>query len=388
MTTEQRNAAAVAASLDQVHTKLAQTFTSEATAVNALTRAYQRAIAAQSQFVPVAPPITRGPIRKFASGKPATVGGTGNKDSELALLMPGETVIPTAMSKKYGSLINAMIADKIPGYKDGKTKGLYGGQQRLLNPYTMFAPGNTPGGFGMEKAFLETPDFISSLKNTMVSSGAIEGGIRMTQKTMDELLNEASPYAEEITGQLRIAAQEFKDTGSEATHINQLFEKKRKEIDKILSTMTASGPRTAAMAKGTQVFAYPTDEDIRSGGNVRVPGVDVDENGNIVRAAPRSDRVGKAKRFQDLIKKVTTRNPLSTTARVTRAHVVPEERILTGDIAPLAGGVLGLPADKQAAARAELEKRHIKLSQQLGIKDIKSYDSGVKSVKIQDPYEA
>jgi TP901 family phage tail tape measure protein len=122
MTTEQRNAAAVAASLDQVHVKLSQTFTSEATAVNALTRAYQRAIAAQSQFVPVAPPITRGPIKKFAEGKPVTVGGTGNKDSELALLMPGETVIPTAMSQKYGGLINAMIADKVPGYKRGVPK--------------------------------------------------------------------------------------------------------------------------------------------------------------------------------------------------------------------------------------------------------------------------
>jgi len=126
MTTEQRNAAAVAASLDQVHVKLSQTFTSEAAAVNALTRAYQRAIAAQSQFVPVAPPITRGPIKKFADGRPLTVGGTGNRDSELALLMPGETVIPTKMSKKYGPLINAMIAGNIPGYEFGKEDGTPG----------------------------------------------------------------------------------------------------------------------------------------------------------------------------------------------------------------------------------------------------------------------
>jgi len=46
----------------------------------------------------------------------SVVGGTGNKDSELALLMPGETVIPTKMSKKYAGLINGMIADNIPGY--------------------------------------------------------------------------------------------------------------------------------------------------------------------------------------------------------------------------------------------------------------------------------
>jgi len=123
MTTEQRNAAAVAASLDQVHKKLAQTFSSEAASVDALTRAYQRSIAAQSQFMPSGMPLGRGPIKKRAKGKPSTVGGTGNKDSELAYLMPGETVIPTDMSKKYGALINGMIADNIPGYRKGLGTG-------------------------------------------------------------------------------------------------------------------------------------------------------------------------------------------------------------------------------------------------------------------------
>ena len=119
MTTEQRNAAAVAASLDQVHRNLAQTFTSEAAAVDALVRAYNRAIAAQASFMPTSMPMGRGPIRKRAAGKPSVVGGTGNQDTELALLTPGETVIPKDMSKKYGSLINGMIAGNIPGYNDG-----------------------------------------------------------------------------------------------------------------------------------------------------------------------------------------------------------------------------------------------------------------------------
>jgi TP901 family phage tail tape measure protein len=123
MTLEQRNAAAVAASLDQVHTTLAQTFTAEATAVNKLTAAYTRSIAAQRSFMPTAVPMGRGPIKKRAKGKPAIVGGTGNKDSELSLLQPGETVIPTDMSKKYGALINGMIADNIPGYRKGLGTG-------------------------------------------------------------------------------------------------------------------------------------------------------------------------------------------------------------------------------------------------------------------------
>jgi TP901 family phage tail tape measure protein len=119
MTLEQRNAAAVAASLDQIHRNLAQTFTAEAASVDKLTGAYTRAIAAQKNFMPTAMPIGRGPIKKRAKGKPAVVGGTGNQDSELALLMPGETVIPTKMSKKYAGLINGMIADNIPGYAEG-----------------------------------------------------------------------------------------------------------------------------------------------------------------------------------------------------------------------------------------------------------------------------
>jgi TP901 family phage tail tape measure protein len=127
MTLEQRNAAAVAASLDQVHRNLAQTFTAEATSVDRLTAAYARSIAAQRGFMPTGVPLGRGPIKKRAKGKPAVVGGTGNKDSELSLLMPGETVIPTKMSKKYGHLINGMIADNIPGYKNGRGIS-FGGQ--------------------------------------------------------------------------------------------------------------------------------------------------------------------------------------------------------------------------------------------------------------------
>jgi len=120
MTLEQRNAAAVAASLDQVHRNLAQTFTAEAASVDRLTAAYARSIAAQKGFMPTGVPMARGPIPKRAKGKPAVVGGTGNQDSELAFLMPGETVIPTKMSEKYGALINGMIADNIPGYSGGR----------------------------------------------------------------------------------------------------------------------------------------------------------------------------------------------------------------------------------------------------------------------------
>jgi TP901 family phage tail tape measure protein len=123
LTTEQMEAAAASHSLNQAHATLTQQFTAESAAVQQLIAAYQQATAAGAKFAAINPGMMRASIAptKRAKGKPITVGGTGNKDTELALLMPGETVIPTEMSKKYGSLINAMIADNIPGYMAGKT---------------------------------------------------------------------------------------------------------------------------------------------------------------------------------------------------------------------------------------------------------------------------
>jgi TP901 family phage tail tape measure protein len=198
MTTEQRNAAAVAASLDQVHTKLAQTFTSEATAVNALTRAYQRAIAAQSQFVPVGPPLTRGPISKFADGRPITVGGTGNKDSELALLMPGETVIPTAMSKKYGPLINAMIAGNIPEYEFGKEDG-------------------TPGVFSFGgREFPVSQRSIPSIQRIIAEAQSLSGVI----ENIDDVIFQAlDKLASGLEGSAKITAGKLKTALSPVTDL-------------------------------------------------------------------------------------------------------------------------------------------------------------------------
>ena len=163
MTLEQRNAASVAASLDQVHKNLAQTFTAETTAVNKLTAAYARSIAAQRSFMPTAVPMGRGPIKKRAKGKPAIVGGTGNKDSELSLLQPGETVIPTDMSKKYGALINGMIANNIPGYMSGKSLA-------FAHASMPFAPGSAQYAEGIKIAGLEKfsqqfPEMIKVVSN-------------------------------------------------------------------------------------------------------------------------------------------------------------------------------------------------------------------------------
>jgi TP901 family phage tail tape measure protein len=121
MTLEQRNAAAVAASLDQVHKTLAQTFTAEASAVDALTRAYHRAIAAQRGFIPTSAPVGRGPVKpkgKFANGGIIVGPGGPTSDSVPIMASNGEAIISAAVVKKYPEMVKNFISGNIPGFKN------------------------------------------------------------------------------------------------------------------------------------------------------------------------------------------------------------------------------------------------------------------------------
>jgi len=126
MTQEQLEAAAAAASLDQAHAGLTQRFTAEKAAVDALRVAYQDAAAAGARFATLNPGMMKpgAQATKYAKGGVVTVGGRGNKDTEPALLTPGEAVIPAAMVKKYQPLIEGMIAGNIPGYAKGVMLGM------------------------------------------------------------------------------------------------------------------------------------------------------------------------------------------------------------------------------------------------------------------------
>lgn len=119
MTTKQIEAAAVGASLEQVHSKLQQRFTVEAKAVDQLTAAYGRSIAAQRAFMG---PIVSGDGTKrkgFAKGGIVRGPGTGTSDSIPAMLSNGEAVIPAKQTAKYSSLIQNMIMDNLPRFAAG-----------------------------------------------------------------------------------------------------------------------------------------------------------------------------------------------------------------------------------------------------------------------------
>jgi TP901 family phage tail tape measure protein len=219
MTLEQRNAAAVAASLDQVHRNLAQTFTAEAASVDKLTGAYTRAIAAQRSFIPTGVPMGRGPVTKRAEGKPAVVGGTGNKDSELALLMPGETVIPTKMSKKYAGLINGMIADNIPGYSVGKP-----GAKTVASHIEGFTPAQLVRTLSdpiMKQVLQVLPDVgvgLQTLSTTADGMVTVSKTVETSLKNLSERLSENN-----IQNLMAVGTGEFAGTTIEASSERNLM---------------------------------------------------------------------------------------------------------------------------------------------------------------------
>jgi TP901 family phage tail tape measure protein len=369
MTTEQRNAAAVAASLDQVHVKLAQTFTSEASAVNALTQAYQRAVAAQSQFVPVGPPITRGPIAKLAGGKPATVGGTGNQDSELALLMPGETVIPKAMSAKYASLINAMISDSVPGYEVGKPKlgatelPIYPEHAIRLQP----AAENMAGRAGTTN----TPSVLSPLAlrigeargisptSSQISSGRFDGIYREYEQI-------TSQFVERLNTEYNTTFADIKD---ENERMRKSWSAAGKAVEKQVDSIAA--PKERAVVRRT----FGLDEDVYG----TIP-TDSREAGG---TAPNRSRRGAFKsrltglrsytRIRPGAKKLFERMTGKSAADLQMGHVFPPRAV---DISTLESDPK--KSGSVATARAVMER---------GKKDGEAYDRGVKK-GTRDIYEA
>ena len=128
LTKEQIEASAVAASLDQVHQKLNQTFTSEASAVNALANAYRRAIAAQAGFTgPVRGGGKAPGLKRYSTGT-RKVPGSGNQDTVPAMLTPGEAVIPAQAAQDPANrpVIARMIAGQtVQGFNGGTTDVKY-----------------------------------------------------------------------------------------------------------------------------------------------------------------------------------------------------------------------------------------------------------------------
>jgi len=124
LNTAQMDAAAVAASLNQSHSRLAQTFTMEASAVTALRNAYVQATIAASAFARANPgmmnPRFKAP-KKFSQGTARVRGYATGTDSVPAMLTPGEAVIPAKTAQANPELMQALVDGTIDRFALGTT---------------------------------------------------------------------------------------------------------------------------------------------------------------------------------------------------------------------------------------------------------------------------
>jgi len=364
MTQQQIEAAAVAASLNQSHSKLSQTFSVEAAALNNLTLAYQKAVTAQRGFAMpggrVAGSATK--PKGFASGVVSVPGPKGKGDTVPAMLSPGEAVIPADMAKKYGGLIQGMVFDNIPGYSQSNIKkdvSMFGGPQRLLAPYTVGARGNTAGGFGVDRTGISAPDSIAELAMSMVAATLTESGTRISNGVVDSVVGPISSAAEEISILLQTTAEEM---GDNATHISQVVKAKREEIDTILKSKSALLPsdQQGAFVSGSQRLLDPTLEDVRTGGYARVPAIRVNPDTGVPTkkgASWYTALKGKAQSFK--AKLATLRSNPNFAGRLigsagTQAHLAPENLSMLGGMSPMGGAAMGLSPELQQPARQKL----------------------------------
>jgi hypothetical protein len=127
---EQLDAAAAASSLEGQVTGLTSSLNVQREAVEALTRAYTQYVTGANTAAANLPQGFRAPTvaprQTFATG--GIVGGTGNKDTEPALLTPGEFVINAEASKKFAPLLAAINEGRFGEYSKGRIPFRIGNQ--------------------------------------------------------------------------------------------------------------------------------------------------------------------------------------------------------------------------------------------------------------------
>ena len=390
MTQEQLQAAAVAASLDQVHSTLIQRFTAEAGTLDALTAAYRRNSSAMAALNVAPIPTNIGKPRKMQDGGVVMVPGSGKGDKVPAMLEPGEAIIPSKMVKKYGGLINGMIADSIPGYQNGK-KGsgasMYGGQTILLSGLGILAPGNTPGSkFGMNKDFFASGEgFGTSLMASAVGGAAVldNPNVRMTKALVEEYSSALKDDIPRIVDALRLTSKEMELAGKSTDSLEDIVKEAKSKLQVIFDDMTARGgkAKSAATAMKEHLF-FPTPETMGGRlGETRAPGVRESVSTGQLRGT--MYRVGGSSPFQSRVSSAY-RNLTGSAIPGSFTYAHANEARMLGPTVPMAGRAMGLPAPQRAAFEAEIAKRNEQLRSQYSPSEIttrKNRESGRKAAQ-------
>ncbi len=225
MTSQQVEAAAVAASLDQVHSKLKQTFTAEAGAVRLLATELERAVNAQRAFgwTPDAVPGKGKPRKKMANG--GMVRGPGGPKDDLVPtdLSNGEAVIDAETVKKNPRIISALFAGKkinIPGYAENNSS------DPSVRMYADMALRLQSGSENMARRAGNVPSFENILAPLTMrvgeSRGIVPSQSQVSRGAFDTIATEYESITKEFTDKLNL---EYDTTFASIKDENERFRK-------------------------------------------------------------------------------------------------------------------------------------------------------------------
>lgn len=252
MTQEQLTAAGVAASLDQAHSKLIQTFTVERDSLDLLTAAYDRNLAASGRLSGVAAmptSIGRNAAKKFASGGIVRGPGTGTSDSILSLLSNGEAVIPAKTVRENPNLIDGLISGKIQGFSQG---GIAGQVTSAAGSYDVA---------GSQASLISIQKFVDAIESGAIKidrseevlAQTLEGLAGSTKASLKEFFQRLAVAADEIAGQ-SVSNQVNKFYQNDMGKSGRAIRYSATGVGTIASQMEASG-RSDELARARQRLA-------------------------------------------------------------------------------------------------------------------------------------
>ena len=287
------------------HKDLISTFNVEKASVESLAAAYQnaasqaRALASGSpalfNTVPGATGAVSG-LPKFADGK--VPGNESAGDSILALVAPGETIVPTALSKKYGPLLKAIMGDDLPGFEHGK-RAITPGQESFVRQTAKITPSQT----GVADEMAKQLEFINKTSDanliayaratgrtvTDTSKAALEeirkALITKVQEIFTSVANAAKEKGRVLTAAAVSSATKKKGTAGETSSIHEFYNPRAKQqlkdqfshaetsssvpIDQLSKNITITDKRTQAELLNIQKAIQASNK--ANGTNVPMP---------------------------------------------------------------------------------------------------------------------
>jgi len=348
-------------SLHLSHKDLISTFNVETGSVNALALAYTNAASQARTLAAVSPglfntapgpagAVSGLPPRKYADGVFSVPGPKGAGDVVPAMLSPGEAVLPTAITDKYGPLIAAMMTDSIPGYKKSNIRQSHTGrvsggliQTRTFSGAAIMGPGNQASGpvdgsslAGMDSNFIGGMDgatdqfkaaMAAAMKTQMMQ---VDGVTKFNAKTYQEYSDSWSGIDDVLD---QIADEFAKGIKPGVTDVSQLGQNQfpliMQHIDELESSLKITSDQANTLRESSRKLFNP---DLGTPAN---PGRDavaknrqrietgIDDNGNEVVTRVGVERVAlDGKKGSDYL---DARTKANTEREYARRGVTPPE---------------------------------------------------------------